>query len=228
MKTQANVLGLVTEDDRLAVILDTTIFYAQGGGQPFDQGIIENAEAKFLVEDVRFLEGVVKHYGKFESGTFHEGGTVTCIVNSERRALHSRLHSAGHAVDWAVLQLGLPWVPGKGYHFPDGPYVEYEGSLEGIDKEQLKAGLETQCTKFIAEDRPCKLVFMDKEKMHEVCHHVPDYLPEGKPARVVLFGDFGVPCGGTHVSHLGEIQLMSIRKIKANGPNIRVGYDVSR
>jgi Ser-tRNA(Ala) deacylase AlaX len=69
---------------------------------------------------------------------------------------------------------------------------------------------------------------METERMHEVCHHVPDYLPEGKPGRVVLFGDFGVPCGGTHVLNSKDIRSMTIRKLKAKGNTIQVGYDVER
>lgn len=64
--------------------------------------------------------------------------------------------------------------------------------------------------------------------MHEVCAHVPDYIPQGKPARVVLFGDFGVPCGGTHVADIKEIEHMTIRKVKAAGKNVQVGYDIKR
>ncbi len=78
------------------------------------------------------------------------------------------------------------------------------------------------------EDRATRLLFVDKDKMKEVCHFVPDYIPEGKPARVVMYGDFGVPCGGTHVSSLGEINQIVIRKIKAEKGNVRVAYDVSR
>ncbi len=110
-----------------------------------------------------------------------------------------------------------------------GRYVEYSGSLEGKNAETLKADLEVACNKFIATDWTTKLVFMDKEKMKEVCRFVSDCLPPDKPARVVMYGDFGVPCGGTHVSHLGEIGKIVIRKIKQNGPGvIRVGYDIPR
>jgi len=225
---EAKVISLAKENSRDVLLLNQTIFYPQGGGQPYDQGVIEGPSGKFLVEEVRFADGVVKHIGKFESGSFQIGEIVKCLVDEARRALHSRIHSAGHVVDMAVTALKLDWVPGKGYHFPEGPYVEYAGSLDGLDKEKLKTDIENLCNKFVEENRETKLLFMDKEKMKEVCHFVPDYIPEGKPARVVMYGDFGVPCGGTHVSRLSEIRSMKIRKIKTESDNIRVAYDVVR
>jgi len=229
LSASASVLDVAAGvDGKEIIVLDRTIFYPQGGGQPYDQGVIEGPAGSFAVEEVRFIDGVVKHIGHTSRGALHAGETVTCIVDRARRELHSRIHSAGHVVDMAVHALKLPWVPGKGYHFPEGPYVEYAGSLDGMDREKLRADLERSCHTCVTEDRATTLRFMEKERMKDVCHFVPDYIPEGKPARVVLYGDFGVPCGGTHVRHLGEVRHMTIRKIKPEGPRIRVSYDVER
>lgn len=228
LNCEAKVTDTFDEDDKHIVILDQTVFYPQGGGQPYDQGAIESSNAKFKVSEVRFVDGIVRHIGNFESGSFKKYELVKCLVDGQRRSLNSRLHSAGHVVDMAVWQFKPDWIPAKGFHFPDGPYVEYAGSLDGVDIEKLKSDVENLCNRFIDEGRETKLEFMDKEKMKEICHFVPDYIPEGKPGRVVLFGDSGVPCGGTHVSNISEIKNMTIRKIKNDGGNIRVGYDISR
>lgn len=227
LESETRIQEILEESGKQIIILDRTVFYPQGGGQPYDAGVIESPSAKFIVEEVRFLEGAVRHIGHFEKGEFHKGETVTLRVDKERRALHSRIHSAGHVVDMAVYALKLPWIPGKGYHFPDGPYVEYAGSFEGLDKGKLKADIEEMCSKFIQEGRETKLLFMNKEQMKSVCHFVPDYIPPDKPGRVVMYGDFGVPCGGTHVSKLSEIGSMIIRNVKADHGNIRVAYDVA-
>ena len=50
-------------------------------------------------------------------------------IDEKSRRLFARIHSAGHLIDVAVDRLGLPLVPGKGYHFPSGAYVEYIGNL---------------------------------------------------------------------------------------------------
>lgn len=215
------------ENDKDVVILDKTAFYPQGGGQPFDKGIIISDKAKFIVDEVRFIDGTVKHIGKFEFGTFNKGESVKCIVDKERRDQHSKLHSAGHVVDLSVRQLNLNWIPGKGFHFPEGPYVEYAGALDNLDKEKLKNDLEIVCNKLIEQGCETKLVFLkNKEELKKICENTPEYLPEDKPVRVVMYGDIAIPCGGTHVKNISEIKKMIIRKIKMEKNNIRVSYDI--
>lgn len=225
---EARVLEVAEHEGRHNIILDQTVFYPQGGGQPYDTGFIVGDGARFRVEAVRFEDGVVYHIGAFESGSLAAGAEVKCEVDGPRRLLNSRNHSAGHVVDMAVHALGLGWVPGKGYHFPEGPYVEYAKKDAGeLDRVALREAIEKKCAELIAQDAETKALFIAKEKMATVCHHVPDYIPEGKPARVVMFGDFGVPCGGTHVSRLKDIGAMTIRKIKpSGGGKIKVGYNV--
>lgn len=223
---EAQVMEVFSEEEKTIVVLDQTVFYPQGGGQPYDTGIILSLNKKFFVEEVRFVDGVVRHIGTFEGEALNAGETVTCSVDNERRRLNTRLHSAGHLIDMAFKRMGITWMPGKGYHFPNGPYVEYTGSVSGIDVEKLKIDLENTCNELIAEEISTKVLFMAKEEMGSVCMFVPEYVPEGKPGRVVFYGDFGIPCGGTHVTNLREIGTMTIRKIKQDGERVRVSYSV--
>ncbi len=224
---EAQVVDVKGEGGKTVVILDQTILYPQGGGQPYDTGNISTSNKKFLVEEVRFVDGVVKHIGNFEDEAFMTGETVTCSVDIARRQLHTRLHSGGHLVDMGLKQLGIAWRPGKGYHFPNGSYVEYVGSLEGVDVEKLKTDLESACNHIVEEAIETRVLFMSKEEMGSVCSFVPEYIPANKPARVVMYGDFGIPCGGTHVSNLKEIGTITIRKIKQDSENIRVSYTIT-
>ena len=79
------------------------------------------------------------------------------MVEKDKRMLHSKLHSAGHLLDCAVDELGLDHlVPTKGFHFPAGPYVEYEGIVEnGAD---LIPALEQKINELVNSD----LVVEDK------------------------------------------------------------------
>lgn len=221
------MLEVIERDGRTAVVLDQTVFYPQGGGQPFDQGQITSEQSVFLVDEVRFDDGVVYHYGHFDHGEFHSGETVSCEVDEIRRSLHSRLHSAGHVVDLALKRLDILWEPGKGYHFPQGPYVEYLGNLGDQDREDLRSTIERVCNEVIAEDAVTTLEFLNvaqaKIQGLEIAENI---LASEKPIRVVRYGDFGILCGGTHVSRLSEIGEMTIRKIRPEGTHIRVGYSI--
>lgn len=229
LHSEANVIDITEEDGRTTVILDQTIFYPQGGGQPYDQGVIESASATFLVEEVRFANGNVKHMGAFEKGLFAVGDMVQCSVDADRRMLNARIHSAGHLVDKAIDELKLNWTPGKGYHFPNGPYDEYVGSLEGQDKEKIKSDIEGLCNQYVRKGGKTEVVFMTKEEMLKSCRYTPDFPEEkGELARIVIHDGFYMPCGGTPVADVSEIGAMTIRKIKQEGDRIRVGYDVER
>lgn len=227
LEVPAKVVEVLRENDRDVVLLDQTVFYPQGGGQPYDTGAIESFGGKFFVEEVRFAEGAVRHIGKFEYGSFAAGGAVKCFVDVERRMLHARIHSAGHLVDKAVAELDLPWQPGKGYHFPQGPYDEYEGSLDGLDKEKLKNDLEALCNKYISEGGKTEIVFMTQGEMQKACRYTPDFpIEKGERVRVVVHAGFFMPCGGTPVADMREIGRITIRKIKQEKDKIRVGYDI--
>lgn len=227
LEDEAVVAEVLEENDKQVVVLDQTTLYPQGGGQPYDTGVISNDSGRFITEQVRYSEGVVKHIGSFDNGSFQKGDKVKLVVDHDRRLLNSRLHSAGHLVDMAVYKSEPNWIPAKGYHFPDGPYVEYSGTLEESEKEQLIKDLDQTIDEKIKEAIPVTVLFVEKNELPKYCRHVPDNIPEGKPTRLVLFGDFGVPCGGTHVNNLSEIKSASIRKLKGSG-TIKVSYDVSR
>lgn len=228
LETDAVIMDVLEEEGKQVVILNQTIFYPQGGGQPYDQGEITSEKSKFIVEQVRFIDGVVKHIGMFKSGNFKKSDKVTLSVNPERRLLNSKLHSAGHLVDVGIYALKPDWIADKGFHFPDGPYVEYKGEIDENEKENFKQKLEKECNEIIQMNLVVSVVICEKNDLSKYCRHVPENIPEGKPIRIVLFNDFGVPCGGTHVSSLSEIKSMSIRKIKVEKGTIRISYDVEK
>ena len=213
---EATVLEII-ESDHLAVVLDQTIMYPQGGGQPCDIGTITAPGAQFMVSEVRNIDGVVYHYGAYEVAgcSLAVGDVVRVRVDRERRQLHSQIHSAGHVIDMGLQALGIAWPSGKGYHFPAGPYVEYIGQILPEEIPSLRTRLEAACLAIIAENYPCR-----------ISYDTASYR-DGVPLRLVTFGDLGIPCGGTHVASLGTLAGFSIRKIKQDGERIRISYQVA-
>lgn len=214
------------KEGRTVLILKETAFYPQGGGQPYDQGTLKSKSGTFAVEEVRFVDRKVQHIGHFEKGSFKVGEKVEGHIDEERRLHLARIHSAGHIVDMAMKELELGWIQGKGYHFPEGPYDEYEGSLEGHDKEQLKAAFEKKANELLKKVPPVEVKLLTKKEMEKVCDSVPEYLSDKKKGRVMMYADYGMACGGTPVKDSKKIGHITIRKIKQEGGHIRVGYDV--
>ncbi|MDD3302906.1 MAG: alanine--tRNA ligase-related protein [Candidatus Gracilibacteria bacterium] len=206
-----------------AVILDETIFYPQGGGQPSDKGEIISDNAKFVVTDVRLdEEGVVWHFGKFDTGEFKKGDKVQLKIDSEIRITNSKLHSAGHLIDCAVTKMGIDNIePTKGYHFSNGPYIEYKGELE--NPSEIIPELEKTVNELIQDNLGVEVKSLSVEEAKEE----GVYAPAGKGARVVNFSGFKkYGCGGTHINNTQEIGKINILKIKSKSGIIRVSYSV--
>lgn len=225
LTASATVTAVTALDDgRTDIELDRTCFYPRGGGQDWDTGIIRAGDDAFTVQEVRLDEHqVVHHLGE---GNLSVGDAVVLEVDADRRAANTRLHSAGHIVDLAVERLGLPWVPGKGAHYPHMSFVEYNGELPG-DAEDIRQRVEREVTAVIAEGSRNEIRFMPVAEMGAYCRHVPENIPTNKPARIVLYNaDFGVPCGGTHVQDVAEVGKLSITKIRSKKGLTKVSYAV--
>ncbi len=228
-KSNAQVIGIQTrEDGKTMLILDQTIFYPQGGGQPYDTGTITAGYTVFNVEEVRFHDGIVYHIGSFQGDALQQGQEVSLHVDLDRRALHSKIHTAGHLVDIALFhKLDRYMKPTKGYHFPQGPYLEYEGTIEPEEREAIRQKIEEEIAKLIAQNLSVDLKIVERAELETMCRNIPEYLPKDKPTRVMIVQGYeAIPCGGTHVSALQEIGRVRIPKVKCKSGKTRISYIV--
>lgn len=223
---EAYVQRVETFEGRDVVVLDQTCFYPKGGGQDFDIGIIKGDAGTFDVEAVFFIDGEVKHIGAFESKPFQSGDQVSGYVAKERRKLNSRLHSAGHTIDMAVRKMNLHWHPEKGAHYPYMAFVEYSGEIPEAQRDHLKDMLEDTVNQLVKKGSLNSIAFLTPEEMAERGAVLPQEIPANKPARAVIYDDFVVPCGGTHVDNINQIGDISITKLKKKDGHIRVSYVV--
>ena len=100
--TDSATLLSVTQhhNNQQAVVVDQTIFYPQGGGQPYDKDLIKKGNNIFVVEEVRFKDGTAYHIGFFQKGSFDMGRSVMLHVNKTQRIFNSRNHTASHLIEY--------------------------------------------------------------------------------------------------------------------------------
>lgn len=224
-----------------AVITESTIFHAQGGGQPSEIGIIipggpRNINSMFAVESVRHpTQGSqILHFGRFASNSdasFKAGDNVQQFVDEEKRNLHSRLHTAGHILGLAINALSRegvlpPLTESKASHYPDSAAVEFGGLIEG----KHKAAIQAKTDEFVRSAKPVKIHWWSMEDLLEKCTGVAEgfALPEGEVmGRVVEMEGLGsYPCGGTHVKDCSQVGKIEVKKISRSKGTSRVSYRV--
>ena len=187
------------------VILDSTPFYAESGGQIGDRGDLSGSMGIFSVQDTRRpLKGLIVHYGEIREGYMRVGESVQANVISQRREDTIRNHSATHLLHKALRDLL-------------GPQVEQRGSL--VEPERLRfdfaspraltasdlAQVDEQINQWIRANLPVQTKIMSLQ----------DALQTGAMAlfgekyddlvRVVSMGSSTELCGGTHCSATGQI-----------------------
>lgn len=235
--SKAKLISINSDNDQALfnLIFDKTIFHPQGGGQPSDEGDLIHENGKLELVSLSYDREKDIVYHKVNKEKFHElqikeGNFFNMKIDENKRRLYARLHSAGHLLDIAVTALNLPLTPGKGYHFPDSPYVEYNGKLDKNDINSLQEKIEKISNELILNTH------LDNHSITKIYPYhdgknlftIPSYLPEGKPFRWVKLTseDLGCPCGGTHVKHLKEIEQIKITKLTIKGKVTRISYNL--
>ncbi|WKZ30961.1 MAG: alanine--tRNA ligase-related protein [Candidatus Dojkabacteria bacterium] len=229
LQQKAKIIGMdKSEDGRDLLFLDHTVFYPQGGGSPYDQGWISSDNGKFDVEEVRFKDGLVHHIGKYSSGSFTVGEQVNLLVDEQRRLIINKLQSAGHLIDIAMRNVGYAhFRPTKGFHFPEGASVEYEGTIEPEEREAVKVKLQEELDKMIASGYEVKTRMANANELPNLCYVTPSALPEGKPIRIVaVWDDLFMPCGAPHVKNISELVGLRVTKVKCKGGSTKVSYEI--
>nr|KJB38614.1 hypothetical protein B456_006G263200 [Gossypium raimondii] len=158
-----------------------------------------------------------------------KGKEVILQVDESRRRLNSRLHSAGHLLDVCMRNVGFGHLePGKGYHFPDGPFVEYKGTVPLNELQNKQREIEIEVNALISKGGKVNATVLPYREAAELCGgSLPDYIHPGSNPRIIKLGDNpGCPCGGTHVSDVSEILSMKVSQIRTKKGMTKVFYTI--
>jgi alanyl-tRNA synthetase len=205
-----NAVDVLDAGDTGIVVLDTTPFYAESGGQVGDQGQLVLANGEFRVDDTRKLSSANGHLGVLETGQLQIGDSVTAQVDAKRRNAIVLNHSATHLMHAALREVLGDHVQQKGslvapdrLRFDFSHYqaltTEELARIESLVNDEIRrnAIADTQEMPFqAAVDAGAMAFFGDKY---------------GDTVRVLKIGDFSIElCGGLHVKRAGDIGLFKI------------------
>ncbi|MEE1038479.1 MAG: alanine--tRNA ligase [Eubacterium sp.] len=203
-------LESLSEGEEGRIILDKTPFYAKGGGQNNDFGVIENENFKAEVVEVTKYKDTFGHKVRVISGSVKAGDVVTATVDEVVRNNSARNHTCTH-----ILHKALRDVLGEHVHQAgssvDNKTLRFDFShYEAVSKEQLEEVAKIVNEK-INEFLPvvCKEMSMDEAKEAGAMGLFEDKY--GDVVRVVSVGDFSRElCGGIHVTNSGQIGSFKI------------------
>ena len=223
---QSIVLRASQDERGEYVVFRESIFYPQGGGQPADQGCFtwKNGQAK--IKDVRNMEGEIRHYCVFDSDNPSEGQEVSMVLDADRRELNTRYHTAGHLIAAVVPKCFSQLIAVKGHQFPGEAYVKFDGTIVD-DIATMQAQVQEAINVAVAKDHVVKTEAMNHEQAEALLKDLPYDLPVHKEHRVCTIDACGAaPCGGTHVSRLGEIGAIQVKQMKCKKGQTSVSYSI--
>jgi len=192
------------------VVLDTTPFYAESGGQVGDEGAITSGSARLAVGDtLKIKADVFGHHGTLEEGTLNVGDTVQAQVNTAVRAATMRNHSVTHIMHKALREVL-------------GDHVQQKGSLVNADRTRFDFAhnapvtaaqirdIEGRVNAEILANTATDARVMDIEAAQKTGAMMLFGEKYGETVRVLDIGSSRELCGGTHVQRTGDIGLFKV------------------
>ena len=192
------------------IVLESTPFYAESGGQVGDEGVISTSSAVFEVQDTQKIKAdVFGHHGVLASGSLKVGNTVAAQVNLELRAKTIRNHSATHLMHKALREVL-------------GDHVQQKGSLVNAERTRFDfahnvpvtdvqiLAIEAQVNAEILANAAASAKVMDIEAAKASGAMMLFGEKYGDSVRVLEIGSSKELCGGVHVQRTGDIGLFKI------------------
>jgi len=240
---EATILGLLVNGapvpaasagTELDVILDRTPFYAEGGGQLADSGVIKVTGGEVEVFDVQTpLPGLIVHRGRVRSGEVRTGAPAFAEIDVERRRALSRSHTATHLVHRALrnalgesaAQAGSENSPGR---------LRFDFTAQGGVPLSVLRDTEDEVNAVLVDDLGVQAYYTSQEEAREMGALALFGEKYGDRVRVVEVGDYSRElCGGTHVARSGQLGLVKVLGEASIGSGVRriealVGLDAFR
>ncbi|MEO5607024.1 MAG: alanine--tRNA ligase, partial [Polaromonas sp.] len=207
---EGSAVQALSEGQSGVVVLDTTPFYAESGGQVGDQGALAAEGVLFGVDDTQKIRGdVFGHHGTLAQGRLAVGDALVAKVDTALRAATVRNHSATHLMHKALREVL-------------GGHVQQKGSLVNAERTRFDfthAGavtavevreIERRVNEEILSNHATEARVMDIESAQQTGAMMLFGEKYGETVRVLGIGSSLELCGGTHVQRTGDIGLFKV------------------
>jgi len=197
------------------VVLDQTIFYPKGGGQPHDTGKMIRDNEVFNVIYVGKFDGEISH--EVDREGLKEGDRVRCILDWERRYKFMRSHTAAHLFASLICNETGALVTGNQI---EEDKIRFDFSLEKMDREMIVEYV-NKVNEILKRDIPVKWYELPREealKIPGVVKMAEAFPPDIPFLRIVeIVGIDKQADGGTHVRNLREVGQIRLLKVESKG-----------
>ena len=217
------VVSSVVEGDAVDVVLDRSPFYAEGGGQLADGGLLRLADGTVLeVGDVqKALTDLTVHRARVVSGEARVGATVSAEVDVERRRAVSRAHTATHLVHKAfrtalgeqATQAGSLNAPGR---------FRFDFASPSAVPASVLADVEQEINEVALADLEVRAFVTTQDEARRIGAMALFGEKYGDAVRVVEVGDYARElCGGTHAARSGQLGIVKLLSEASIGSGVR-------
>ncbi|MDF5751982.1 alanine--tRNA ligase [Spongiactinospora sp. TRM90649] len=216
------------------LVLNRTPFYAEGGGQLADQGVIRTDGAEIDIVDVQSpLAGLTVHRGKVRTGEVRVGDSAQAEIDVERRRAISRSHTATHlvhrgfrnALGESAAQAGSENSPGR---------FRFDFTAAGAVPPSVLRDVEDEVNAVLINDLAVNAFYTTQSEARAMGALALFGEKYGDEVRIVEVGDYSRElCGGTHVASSGHLGLVKVLGESSIGAGVRrvealVGLDAFR
>ena len=195
------------------VVMDQTLFYPEGGGQPADAGMLIGAESMVRVDDVQKIGDVIIHH--ISGGVLRRGDRVKGIIDEERRWSLMRHHTATHLLLHAAKEVL-------------GAHIHQSGAQKGVESARLDIRhykhitpeelrkIEVAANRMVMADQKVDIMHEERTKAEQRYGFAlyQGGVPPGKDIRIVQVAGDVEACAGTHCRGTGDIGMIKIIRVE--------------
>ena len=200
----------IAEGQQGMVVLNSTPFYAESGGQVGDRGVLVSEGVRFRVDDTQKQGGAIVHIGHLECGELSLNDNILAEVDMAKRRATELNHSATHLMHWALREVLGDHVQQKG-SLVNEEYLRFDFSHFQPMTDSELAQVEDLVNAEILKNRATQTRLMTMEDAKAAGAMALFGEKYGDEVRVLNIGDHSIElCGGTHVDRTGDIGLFKL------------------